>query len=214
MADKEKDQGSLSAISDIAAAIVLSIAALVTSWAGFQAALWDGEQAAAYTRASTARVQASLLATENGQYQAVDLFLFTQWLNAYAAGDESLQQFYRGRFRPEFARAFDAWLALRPLQNQASPRTPFAMREYAPKLASRAASMDARADALFEQGQRCNEISDSYVGATATLALALFLGGIGQTFNRARLTLALTVLAALACGLGLIQLISLPSLSI
>lgn len=52
----------LSAVSDTLAAIVLSISALLTSWASFQAALWDGEQAAAYTRAGATRVRASLLA--------------------------------------------------------------------------------------------------------------------------------------------------------
>lgn len=52
----------LSAVSDTLAAIVLSISALLTSWASFQAALWDGEQAAVYTRAGATRVRASLLA--------------------------------------------------------------------------------------------------------------------------------------------------------
>ena len=40
---------------------MLSAAALLTSWAAFQSALWDGEQAAAYARAGEARVIRRLL---------------------------------------------------------------------------------------------------------------------------------------------------------
>jgi len=214
MTEQPKTESSVNMIADAAAAIVLSIAALLTSWASFQSALWDGEQAANYTRAGTSRIQASLLATENGQYQAVDLFLFTQWLNAYASQDQPLQDFYRERFRPEFRRAFNAWLEQQPMRNPKAPHTPFLMKEYAPALALQAAAADKRANALFDEGQRCNDVSDAYVAATVILALALFLAGIGQSFERRRLTAGLTLLAALACVFGLIQLIALPSLTL
>lgn len=214
MTDNANNSGPLGAWTDIGAAIVLSISALLTSWAGFQAALWDGEQAAAYTRAGAARVEASLLATENGQFQGIDLFLFTQWLNAYAHGDRALQTFYRSRFRPEFARAFDAWVALKPLHDPKAPHTPFVMREYAPHLAKEAERMNAKADALFERGQHCNEVSDAFVGVTVLLALSLFLGGIGQTFERKRITTALTALATVVCVVAVIKLTSLPTLEI
>ena len=214
MNDTAKRHDRLSAITDAVAAIVLSVAALMTSWASYQAALWDGEQASAYTRAGQTRVQASLLSTEDGQYQAGDLFLFTQWLNAYAARDDVLQNFYHERFRPEFRRAFDAWVLLQPMRNPQAPNSPLVMAEYQPKLAQQARAADRRADELFEEGQRCNDISDAYVGATVVLALALFLGGIGQTFDRPHLTAWLTGFGALACIFGFFRLIALPALSL
>lgn len=214
MTEPSKAENRRAAIADAAAAVVLSVAALLTSWASFQSALWDGEQAANYTRAGTARVQASLLATENGQSEAVDLVLFTQWLNAYADKDERLENFYYERFRPEFRRAFDVWRSEQPLHNARAPHSPFLMEEYAPALAQKAAAADKRADALFDEGQRCNDISDAYVAATVVLALALFLAGIGQSFDRLHLTAALTLLAGLACVFGLIQLVALPTLSL
>lgn len=214
MTELSKAENRKDAIVDAAAAIVLSVAALLTSWASFQSALWDGEQAANYTRAGTERVQASLLATENGQYEAVDLVLFTQWLNAYAGKDQRLQDFYHDRFRPEFRRAFDTWRDQQPLHNTGAAHSPFVMKEYAPALAQKAAAAGRRADALFDEGQRCNDVSDAYVAATVILALALFLAGIGQSFDRRHLTAALTFLAGLACAFGLIQLVSLPTLSL
>ena len=205
---------SLDAIAEIGAAIALSAAALLTSWAGFQAALWDGEQAAAYAQAGIARVQAGVLATQNGQLEAVDLFLFTQWLNAFAEEDQELQDFYRVRFRPEFARAFDAWVALKPRYNPTAPPTPFAMPNYKPVLARQSAETNQRADALFAKGERANSVGDSFVRATVVLAIALFLGGIGQTFKREILRLGLSGLAAIACVAGLIQLFALPVASL
>ncbi|EJL25617.1 hypothetical protein [Novosphingobium sp. AP12] len=203
-----------SAISDTLAAIVLSIAALLTSWASFQAALWDGEQAASYTQAGATRVKASLLATENGQQQGLDMFMFTQWLNAYAAEDRPLQDFYHERFRPEFRQAFDDWLALRPMHNVEAPHSPFLMPEYSPRLAREASALDKRADAQFEEGQRYNSTSDAYVAATVVFALSLFLGGIGQTFDRKRLAAALTLIGAAACVFGLVRLTALPTMSL
>jgi hypothetical protein len=204
----------LDTLAEVLAAIILSVAALLTSWASFQAALWDGEQAAAYTRAGAARVEASTLATRNGQREGVDLILFTQWLDAYARGDARLQDFYRKRFQPDFARAFDLWLALRPQENPGAPSSPFAMPQYRPRLAAVARETDARADALFEKGQKANDISDAFVQATVILALALFLGGIGQTFHGRRTRIALSAMAAVACILGLLRLSMLPALSL
>lgn len=204
----------VSALAEIVAATVLSVAALLTSWAGFQAALWDGEQAAHYAEAGAARVKASLLATEAGQGEGVDLMLFTQWLQARAQREARLEQFYRSRFRPEFARAFERWMALEPEKNADAPRTPFALPEYQPRHAAEARDMEQRADALFDRGQQDNEIGDRFVQSTVVLALALFLGGIGQTFQRTSVRLVLNGLAALACIHGLIQLVSLPALSL
>ncbi|OHT18645.1 hypothetical protein [Edaphosphingomonas haloaromaticamans] len=199
-------------LAEIIAALVLSVAALLTSWAGFQAALWDGEQAAAYTRAGAARVEASRLAMQNGQLEAVDLFLFSQWLDAVAQEEPRLQAFYHRRFRPAFRPAFDAWIALKPLHNLSAPPTPFAMTDYAMPLRNEAARMEREADRLFSDGERANNISDAFVQATVILALALFLGGIGQTFKRPRVRLALISLAAVACIVGLVQLLQLPAL--
>lgn len=201
-------------LAEVATALILSVAALLTSWASYQSALWDGEQAAAYTRAGAARVEAGLLATENGQAEGIDLLLFTQWLDAHARRNRELQTFYRKRFRPEFATAFEAWIARRPNLDPTAPSTPFAMPQYVPRLARQSATLSRRADAIFEQGQRANDISDAFVQATVILALALFLGGIAQTFDHERVRLALSGMAAVACVLGMIQLLRLPVLHV
>ena len=97
--------------------MVLGIAALASSYAAFQSEVWHGEQASQYTLAEQARTKASTQAALSAQLRTLDINLFSQWLDAYAHGDQRLQLFYRTRFRPEFAKVFEAWV-LTPFRNE------------------------------------------------------------------------------------------------
>jgi hypothetical protein len=199
---------------EVAAAVVISVAAAMTSWVGFQAALWDGEQAAHYTQAGAVRVQATSAATAAGQLEIADLLTFRGWLSATAQKEPVLQAFYRQRFRPEFSAAFEAWLRTEPLVHSDAPPTPFAMPQYHSARMAEARRLQGRADALFELGQRDNDISDRFVRGTVLLAVALFFGGISQTFKEIRVKGALIVVAALICVLSAAQVAHLPTLSL
>ena len=199
---------------ELSAAAVISLAAAMTSWVGFQAALWDGEQAAHYTQAGAARVASSKAASEAGQLETADLMMFQQWIDAYARDDEELQAFYRQRFRPEFAPAFEAWLALRPRENEHAPRSPFAMPQYHSQRLGEADRLQRQADELFERGQRDNDVSDRFVRGTVLLAVALFFGGISQTFKNLKIKAALVVLAFVVCAVSALQVAHLPTLSL
>ena len=197
-------------VVEVCAAVVISMAAAMTSWVGFQAALWDGEQAAHYAQAGAARAEATAAVAAGGQLQTADLLLFQGWLSAAAEDEPALQAFYRERFRPEFARAFEAWLQTSPLTNPAAPASPFAMPEYNSALLARAQQLQKKADNLFNQGQRDNDIGDRFVRATVFLAVALFFGGIGQTFKSITIKAVLVGMAFLVCGLSALMVAHLP----
>ena len=96
---------------EIVATLLLALAAVATAWSSYQAARWQGEQARSFavrTRRGSSRPRASGLA--NRQVQ-IDVATFIQWVDAYAHDDARLASFYRKRFRPEFARAVNAWIA-------------------------------------------------------------------------------------------------------
>ncbi len=196
---------------EITAAIVISVAAVLTSWASFQAALWDGDQQANYAKASGARTAATRLATEAGQYETADLLMFQQWLNAAAAGEPRLKDFYRERFRPEFAVGFNAWMATAPLEGNAAPTTPFVMPQYHLSRLSEATVMQKAADDFFNQGEKANDISDAFERTTVLFAIALFFGGIGQTFKSPFVKATLLGLAVISCAVSAIQLAQLPA---
>ena len=115
---------------EIATAILLAIAAVATAWASYQASRWRGEQSLAQAKASATRIESTRSSDlANGQTE-VDVATFIQWSDAMLHDDAPAEEFYRTRFRDEFTVAFDAWLALDPLQDPSAPPTPFAMSEY------------------------------------------------------------------------------------
>ncbi len=197
---------------EILAAAVISIAAVMTSWASFQSALWDGEQAARYTEAGAARIAAARAVTTAGQAETADLLMFQQWLGAEANHQAGLKVFYRQRFRPEFAVAFEAWAATDPAHNPAAPSSPFAMPQYHPARLAQSQALQKQADALFDEGQHDNDVSDCFVQVTVLLAIALFFGGISQTFKSPAIKTVLVGLAGAVCVFSAVQLMHLPCL--
>src|SRR5215471_981120 len=93
---------------ELFATILLALAAVGTAWSTYQSTQWRGEQAAANSKASTARIESSDASTRAGQLTQIDIATFTEWVNATVAGNSRLADFYRQRFRAEFVPAFDA----------------------------------------------------------------------------------------------------------
>lgn len=198
--------------TELIAALILSIAALASSYAGFQSQLWDGEQAAHYAMAEQTRTQASATRTVSVQLESVDAMFFTQWLDAFARGDSELERFYAERFRPDFRDAFQRWIATRPKLNPDAPPSPFAMPGYAERARAEADRLEQRANALFEKGEQANDRGDAFGQATLVLSLSLFIGGIVQAFNAPKLKIALLVVAAISCAIGIARIASLPAI--
>ncbi len=171
---------------ELAATVLLAMAAVATAWAAYQAASWRGEQAKASSASIAARVEstrAENLANRQGQ---VDVALFTQWVDAYARDETELANFYRKRFRTEFRPAFEAWVATRPRTNPRAPLSPFAMPEY--KLAASATSdrLEATAAALSQRAGDFIQRADDYALAGVLFAASLFFAGISTGCTHAR----------------------------
>jgi hypothetical protein len=99
---------------ELAATVLLALAAIATAWASYQSATWRGKQAEAQSASIAARVESTRQASVANRQAQVDLALFTQWVDAYVRGESELVDFYRKRFRTEFEPAFGAWVATRP----------------------------------------------------------------------------------------------------
>jgi hypothetical protein len=178
---------------EIAATVLLALAAIATAWSTYQSAVWRGKQAEAQSASIAARVESTREAAVANRQAQVDLALFTQWIDAYAQHRTELTDFYRRRFREEFVPAFEAWVASKPLQNPSAPLSPFAMPQY--KLAA-----SAEADALEEQAaeysrtvQRNVDRSDSYMLAVVLFAIALFFAALSTRLPSRDIRVALLV---------------------
>jgi hypothetical protein len=185
---------------ELVATVLLSIAALATAWAGYQAARWRGEQAKAGGASIAARVESTRAADVANRQGQIDVALFTQWVDAYARDESELEVFYRKRFRPEFQPAFAAWVATRPRRNPDAPLSPFAMPQYKLAATATADRLEARAAAFAQAVGRYIQRADNYALAVVLFATALFFAGIS---TRLRSSTARWVVLGFGCTLFL-----------
>src|SRR5687768_7349278 len=67
---------------DLAAAILVSLAAILTAWSAFQSTSWNGVQSENSRSAAAAGTAASRATTIASLYRSVDVGSFLQWLEA------------------------------------------------------------------------------------------------------------------------------------
>ncbi len=190
-------------LAEVIVTFALALATVATAWSGYQAARWGGEQSSSYSQAGAMRTESVRASNQAGQLVQIDVGLFTNWINAFAAEDTRLTNFYEQRFREEFKPAFEAWLATEPVNNPDAPSSPFDMPEYKVSLAEESALLENQAAEKFAQGEEANEVSDNYILNTVFLASVLFLGGIASRFKAmsARWVIITVSLAILIFGL-------------
>lgn len=185
---------------EVVVVVLLGVTALATAWSGYQASLWDGIQSSKYTQASGARTNAAQQRSEANQFRIADLTLFENYIDASINGNDGVADFYRNRFRDEFEGAYQAWLALDPLENQGAPASPLGMPEYRLAADDNAKELEDRADALFTEGENANGYSDVYTLTTLLFAVVLFFAAIAERFDFLRMRMLLLVFA----GIGLV----------
>ena len=197
---------------EIVEAILLALVAITTAWSGYQAALWDGMQDEHYEQSTKLRVEAQGMKTGGDQERLYDALTFSEWLKAYAGGNQKIADLFERRFRPEYRVAFDAWMRTDPLKNPNAPPGPMVMAEYHNAHIEQSAELEEQASELFEQGTKARRTADMYVRVTVLLATVLLLTAISQRFKTHRVRVGLAVVAMLLLCLPLWRIIHLPRL--
>jgi len=168
---------------ELAATVLLAMAAVATAWASYQSARWHGEQARGQSRSIAARVESTRAANVANRQGQIDVALFTQWVDAYARDETELADFYDKRFRPEFKPAFNAWVATRPRKNPSAPLSPFAMPQYKLAANAQADRLEAQAAAFADRGGDFRQRADNYSLAVVLFASSLFFAGISTRLH-------------------------------
>ena len=75
---------------ELAATLLLALAAIATAWATYQSSVWRGKQAEAQSASIAARVESTRQAHVANRQAQVDVALFTQWVDAYAQNEGEL----------------------------------------------------------------------------------------------------------------------------
>lgn len=171
------------ALFEPVALLLLSLATVGTAWCSFQAAVWGGSGQRFTNQSAAASRRAAAAQLQSYQVMSLDVMLFSQYINAYAASNETLARFYSDRFRDEAKSAFQAWMATRPFENKSAPPHPFMTNFYQPRLMMKAAMDEDEGQRLWSQAGEAGRVSRSYVLITVLLASALFCGGTASKFE-------------------------------
>jgi hypothetical protein len=194
---------------EMIAAVLLSIATVVTAWSAYQATRWSGVQAESYVTASARRTESVRASNRANGQTIVDVDIYLDWLDAVRIGNDALADDLENRMRAEFLPAFEAWRASEP-DEEIPEGTPFSRPEYVLAEADRAAELEVEASAAFNDGQEANQISDNFVLAAVMLASVLFFAGLAGTFDSFRAQLLLLILAGVMLVGGSIVVATLP----
>jgi hypothetical protein len=195
---------------ELLVAVLLVVAAVATSWSSYQATRWNGEQAKAASRTGAIRIDAARSSSLAEAQTQVDVATFIAWADADRRGESELARFYVNRFRPEFAKAFGAWLATNPLTNATAPKTPFAMPDY--RLAARAEAdrLDRAAEESAAQVSRNIQRASNYVLTVVLYSVVLFFAGISTKIASRRVRAFMLAVACIVLLTAIAWLFTFP----
>jgi hypothetical protein len=182
---------------ELIATIVMALAAIATAWCAFQATKWSGIMTIEFSSANAARVESTRADSLANSQRAVDVDVFTSWLdavateirdgtnppereNGYTPHEGTLSAVYFDRMRAEIKPALDAWLGSDPLNEDEAPPTPFAMEEYRLEAAELADDLIVESEEHRESALESNQNGDNYVLTTVGFALVIFFAGVSS----------------------------------
>jgi hypothetical protein len=201
---------SMRMVFENTALVLLSLATVGTAWCSFQAAVWGSVSQRSMNLSAAASRRAAANELRSGQRTLVDVMLFSQYINARSASNETLARFYSDRFRDEAKTAFQAWMTTHPFENPDSPPHPFVPEFYKPRLLAEARVEESESLRLWQMAGEAGVTGRAYVLITVLLASALFCGGLASKFEKPRIRQAIVVLGLGVFIFAAVRLLSLP----
>ena len=207
--------GSVHREIDVAMAVVMAAAAVLTAYATYQGGQWDGQAAAARSQSAILRSDAVRASADAVTQTVVDAQLWMQWEQDSLAGDEDHAEAVRGRFSPTLEASHQLWLGNMPVDEDGNPvfvpkGSPLTLEAYVPPAQARAEQLASRAEDSLAVADRASDVSGRYVMQAVLLAMVLFFGSAAGKFTEPRLLLAMAVLAVVLLVVAAARIVSLP----
>lgn len=201
----ETDDDRGSARIELVAAILLGIAAVLTAWAAYNAALTDGDALKGYTQSTTTTADANFFYERGNQQYSSDSATFLQYALEVERGNEEIALAIRETlFTPELAAAVAAWEADTSAEQPVSPLDPSL---YQLESLTHAEELAAQAQEQFTAAQEVDDAGDRFELAAVFLAVALFFAGIASLFKVHRVRVAMLIGSALLIVPGVIAIV-------
>lgn len=194
-------------------AVLLSVTVVLTAWSAFESSKWSGAMSIDFSKASSARIQASTAATDAAAARQVDLSVYSLWLQMKAARNEQAAGYVEERFTRRFRTAFNEWVAQGGATgSRTAPLSPFALASYVPPGSREQVALNARADALTREALRNNQRGDNYTVLSVLFAVVLFFAALATRFVNRRLQVGMLLFASAAFLVGVAFLLVFPKL--
>src|SRR5262245_30134009 len=167
-------------------ALVMALATLSTAWCSYEAAAWTRKSNRLMNESTALRDKAGLLTVQGLQLATIHVGMFMQFLAAQQEGNQKLADLYLGRFPPELRKAFDAWMAQKPLENPQADLHPFVSNLYQSRGAQEAAEVTTQSEKKLEEARNAGTVSGQYLANTVLFATVLFFAAATSKFTQRR----------------------------
>jgi hypothetical protein len=154
--------------------------------------------------------RAGLLSMQGMQQATIHTAMFMQLLAAQQAGNEKLVNFYAERFPPDVRKAYDAWLAQKPLENPNADPHPFVPRLYEVPGTRAATEANAKAASSLQEARRAGNVSGQYLANTVLFATVLFFASASGKFEQRRVRVVAFAFAVAVFLFGVLRTAMLP----
>ena len=204
--------------------VLLGLVSVATAYASFQAALYDSQMAAAYTKGQNARTSAESLYLEANQQYIRDVEVWSSLTDLsidMENADAAFAQTASEKFDTLYFQSVDetlgdavTWSAE---QNDANPEeysSPFDSEDYLYERFAPSGEMQEEADALVAEGDTYNSLSDRLTLNTVLMALSLFLLGIAAVVRGVRSQIVLVAVATVIFTVSVVLTAMIPYVAI
>lgn len=194
---------------ELVLAIVMSLGTLASTWCGYQANLWAGNQMAQQAESGTADRKAAEDTLAGLQLRTFDGIVLLAYWEAVRGGNTEVAEGIFARMRPSLQRAVEASVAAGVLHDP-TVAGPMHRPEYVLEEEQRAVALRADAQRLQTAASASGRASGSYVLLTIMFASVLFFGGITGTFTARRVRVGLGCISVALFVITMVLLARLP----
>jgi hypothetical protein len=191
-------------------ALLMALATLSTAWCGYQSAAWTRQSNRLMNEFNSLERRAGLLSVQGVQQATIHAAMFMQLLAAQQAGNEKLVNFYVERFPPDVRKAYDAWLAQKPLENPNADPHPFVPKLYEVPRTREAADATAKAANSLQEARNAGNVSGQYLANTVLFATVLFFASASGKFEQRRVRVVAFAFAVAVFGFAVMRTLMLP----
>jgi hypothetical protein len=191
-------------------ALLMALATLSTAWCSYQSAAFTRKSNRLMNEFNALERRAGLLTIQGIQQATIHTTMFMQMLAAQQAGNEKLANFYVERFPPDVRKAYDAWLAQKPLENPNADPHPFVPKLYEPRGTREAAEVTAKAANSQQQAGMAGSISGQYLANTVLFATVLFFASASGKFEQRRVRVVAFAFAIAVFAFAVLRTAMLP----